>query len=149
MEETPSNEPLLDSPEKMNCNNDSSELKNLQPSNEYLIRTKDIKDSKDLSDHKMISNSFNPKEKTTVTDYLVKNNKTNTSYVANKSIKNAKKAVLDYEVLGRDEDKNLTLLSVNLHTGRSHQIRVQLANLGYQSMEIKDTDKNLLNQENK
>lgn len=71
------------------------------------------------------------KKKATVTDYLVKNNKTNTSYVTNKSTTNAKKAVLDYEVLGRDEEKNLTLLSVNLHTGRSHQIRVQLANLGH------------------
>lgn len=41
---------------------------------------------------------------------------------------NAKKAVLEYETL--KTSKNLSLLCVNLYTGRSHQIRVQLAEIG-------------------
>lgn len=60
-------------------------------------------------------------------DYLVKNEKNNMSKVCQKDIKNAKLAKLDYEVLKYDEDLNLSVLKVNLHTGRHHQIRVQLA----------------------
>ena len=45
--------------------------------------------------------------------------------------KNAKLAKLDYEVLAYNEIKNLSLVKVNLHTGRHHQIRVQLAHVGH------------------
>lgn len=65
------------------------------------------------------------KKAATLTDYLVKDHRKNQVYVANKNKKNAKKAVLDYEVIG--EKNGLSLLSINLHTGRPHQIRVQLA----------------------
>lgn len=62
----------------------------------------------------------------TLEDYLVKNRKTNTSYVTSKDTKDAKRAVLDYKTIS--EYKALSLLEVKLHTGRSHQIRVQLSN---------------------
>ena len=45
--------------------------------------------------------------------------------------KNAKLAKLDYEVITYNEVKNLSLLKINLHTGRHHQIRVQLSNFGH------------------
>lgn len=38
-------------------------------------------------------------------------------------------AKLDYEVVGKQD--NLSLVKVKLHTGRSHQIRVQLAHAGH------------------
>lgn len=60
-------------------------------------------------------------------DYLWKDEKTNTSYVVRANKPNAKQAILDYEVLKYDESSNLSVLKVNLHTGRHHQIRVQLA----------------------
>ena len=66
------------------------------------------------------------KQSGTLEDYLVKNRKTNTSYVTSKNTKDAKRAVLDYKTIGVDEA--LSLLEVKLHTGRSHQIRVQLSN---------------------
>ena len=70
-----------------------------------------------------------PKEKkATLEDYLVKDGKTNTSRVATKDEKEAKKAVLSYEVLKQKADK--TLVQVMLETGRHHQIRVQMANMG-------------------
>ena len=53
------------------------------------------------------------------------------SKVVSKEKKNAKLAKLDYEVLVYDEIKNLSLLKVNLHTGRHHQIRVQLSHFGH------------------
>jgi len=65
------------------------------------------------------------KSAATLEDYLVKDHRTNQVFIAKSDTKNAKKAVLDYEVMG--EKDNLSLLSINLHTGRPHQIRVQLA----------------------
>lgn len=61
-------------------------------------------------------------------DYLLKNEQTNTTSVVNKETPGAKLAVLEYETLQRAG--GYFLLSVYLHTGRSHQIRVQLANIG-------------------
>ncbi|MBR6957437.1 MAG: RNA pseudouridine synthase, partial [Erysipelotrichaceae bacterium] len=59
----------------------------------------------------------------TLTDYLIKDSKTNTVSVSDEA--HGKKAVLDYELLNSRNDLNL--VKVNLHTGRSHQIRVQFA----------------------
>lgn len=67
------------------------------------------------------------KNKATLTDFLLKDNRTNMTSVVNKSNKDAKKAILDYEVVQTDRKENLSLLKVKLHTGRSHQIRVQLS----------------------
>lgn len=67
----------------------------------------------------------------TLEDYLYKDERNNISKVVNKNKKNAKFAKLDYEVIKYDEVKNLSLVKVNLHTGRHHQIRVQLSNFGH------------------
>lgn len=65
-------------------------------------------------------------------DYLVKDGRTNTSRVGSQNDKDAKKAILSYEVLatGKDDDKDISLVKVKLETGRHHQIRVQMANMG-------------------
>ncbi|WBL15763.1 RluA family pseudouridine synthase [Sutcliffiella sp. NC1] len=60
--------------------------------------------------------------------YLHKDNRKNKVSVVSPNYPKAKKAVLDYEVL--DSKKGFSLLSVNLHTGRPHQIRVQLSAIG-------------------
>ena len=67
----------------------------------------------------------------TLEDYLYKDERNNTSKVVHKDKKNAKLAKLDYQVLKYNEVKDLSLLEINLHTGRHHQIRVQLANFGH------------------
>jgi len=67
------------------------------------------------------------KDKDTLEDYLLKNERLNMSKVVNEGIKNSKRASLDYEVLKYNEEINLSVLKVNLHTGRHHQIRVQLS----------------------
>ncbi len=71
------------------------------------------------------------KEKGTLEDYLYKDERNNISKVVNATKKNAKLAKLDYEVLKYNEVKDLSLVKVNLHTGRHHQIRVQLSNFGH------------------
>lgn len=67
----------------------------------------------------------------TLEDYLVKNEKTNLSRVAAKENKSAKLAKLDYETIKYDEELNLSVLKIRLHTGRHHQIRVQLSSRGH------------------
>lgn len=64
-------------------------------------------------------------------DYLYKDERNNISKVVKSEKKNAKLAKLDYEVITYNEVKKLSLLKINLHTGRHHQIRVQLANFGH------------------
>ena len=64
----------------------------------------------------------------TLTDWLVRNEKQNKSYVRHSEGNGAKKAVLDYRIIGTSD--RYTLVEVNLKTGRHHQIRCQLANIG-------------------
>lgn len=61
-------------------------------------------------------------------DYLVKNERQNKSYAHPNPVQGSKKAILDYRVIGKSD--RYYLLEVHLHTGRHHQIRCQLANIG-------------------
>lgn len=62
-------------------------------------------------------------------DYLLKNKNTNIVNVVDKNTKGAKYAYLEYNVLS--ESRNFSLVKINLHTGRAHQIRVQFSNAGH------------------
>ncbi|WP_298454964.1 RluA family pseudouridine synthase [uncultured Prevotella sp.] len=64
----------------------------------------------------------------TLTDWIRRNEKQNKSYAYSREVPDSKKAVLHYKVIGRSD--NYTLVEVNLMTGRHHQIRCQLANIG-------------------
>lgn len=74
-----------------------------------------------------------PKESGMLEDYLIKDGKTNTTKVAAKGVKGAKKAQLEYEVLDVFETDQgvFSYLLIELLTGRHHQIRVQFASRGY------------------
>ena len=71
------------------------------------------------------------KDKDTLENYLLKNERTNTSRIVKENTPGSKYAKLDYEVLKHKEEINLSLLKILLHTGRHHQIRVQLAGMGH------------------
>lgn len=75
----------------------------------------------------VIVNGKFKEKKGTLKDYLLKNERLNKSRVVEEGTKNSKYAELDYEVLKYDKEQNLSLLKINLHTGRHHQIRVQLS----------------------
>lgn len=64
-------------------------------------------------------------------NYLLKNAKTNMSKVVKEGTKGAKLAKLDYEVLKYNEEIDLSVVKIRLHTGRHHQIRVQLKNISH------------------
>ena len=68
------------------------------------------------------------KEKDTLIDWLKKNSKNNKSYAYKKEVANSKKAILHYEVIKKLQ--NYFLLEIRLETGRHHQIRSQLYNIG-------------------
>ncbi len=63
-----------------------------------------------------------------LTDWLLKDSKTNTSRRVDADVSGAKEARLRYKMLGTSKDS--WLLEVELLTGRHHQIRVQLYGMG-------------------
>lgn len=64
--------------------------------------------------------------------YLKKDLRENTVSVVPQSVEGAKKAILNYKVLQtlNTAEGPLSLIQVQLETGRSHQIRVQMAHIG-------------------
>ena len=70
-----------------------------------------------------------PKKKQTLTNYLKKNPINNMGYVCGQTVAGAKFAELEYNVI--EEQAGLSLTEIKLHTGRTHQIRVQTSHLGY------------------
>jgi 23S rRNA pseudouridine1911/1915/1917 synthase len=69
-----------------------------------------------------------PKNEDNLIHFLKRNEKNNTSKAHLKEIPESKKASLDYKII--KELTNYFALEINLHTGRHHQIRAQLAAIG-------------------
>lgn len=68
------------------------------------------------------------KDHDTLIHYLKRNEKNNTSKAHLKEVPESKKANLDYKIIKTLD--NYFALEINLHTGRHHQIRAQLAAIG-------------------
>ena len=68
------------------------------------------------------------KDEDTFVDYLLKLDNGNTIVTTKDK---GKESVLTYKVLKRNYEKNEKLVSIDLKTGRHHQIRVQFASRGY------------------
>lgn len=68
------------------------------------------------------------KENGILADYLMKDNKTNSSYVTTKE--EGKESKLEYSLIHKatKDDKVYALYDIHLLTGRHHQIRVQMSN---------------------
>lgn len=64
----------------------------------------------------------------TINHFLVRNTKQNKSYAHQKEVANSKKASLTYTHVSSSD--RFHLLEIDLHTGRHHQIRAQLAAIG-------------------
>ena len=69
-----------------------------------------------------------PEDKDTITHFLKRNEKQNKTYVYDTEVKDSKKASLTYQIAGRSD--RYYLLEIELHSGRHHQIRAQLAGIG-------------------
>lgn len=72
-----------------------------------------------------------PEKEGTLTDYLLRDGRSNTSAVVTEQTPGAKRAVLHYHLAAIQDTPARSLVRVKLETGRHHQIRVQLAHAGY------------------
>lgn len=88
-----------------------------------MLREKTIKKT-----YWAVIEKFPKKENATLINYLKKNPKNNKSTAYVKEIDGSKKAILHYQLLKKLD--NYSLLEIDLETGRHHQIRVQLSNIG-------------------
>ena len=68
------------------------------------------------------------KQEDTLVHFLKRNEKNNTSKAHLKEVPESKLAKLDYKII--KELNSYFVLEINLHTGRHHQIRAQLAAIG-------------------
>ena len=66
-------------------------------------------------------------------NYLYKDERNNISKVVDKNKKGAKEAKLEYTVIGHTvyKGEDCSYIRIKLYTGRHHQIRVQMSNIGY------------------
>jgi 23S rRNA pseudouridine1911/1915/1917 synthase len=69
-----------------------------------------------------------PEDTQTITHFLKKIEDQNKTYVYDKEVKGSKEASLTYRLVGRSE--RYYLLEIELHSGRHHQIRAQMAAIG-------------------
>jgi 23S rRNA pseudouridine1911/1915/1917 synthase len=69
-----------------------------------------------------------PEQESVLTNYLLRNGKQNKTQVYNMPVDDAQLAELSYKIIAHSD--KYFLLEINLHTGRHHQIRAQLAHLG-------------------
>lgn len=69
-----------------------------------------------------------PEPQGTLTHWLTRNEKLNIARAYDREVPNSKRAVLDYRIVAQSE--RYFLLEIELHTGRHHQIRCQLAKMG-------------------
>ena len=68
-------------------------------------------------------------KRATLRDYLHRDKAKRMSFVVAEGSPESQEAVLDYEVLG--EKNGLSLVRIRLHTGRTHQIRVQFSSRAF------------------
>ncbi len=71
-----------------------------------------------------------PKKTDTLCDFLIKDSKNNMVKVLKKPINGAKEIITKYNLISYNSKSNLSLLEIELVTGRTHQIRAHMASIG-------------------
>ena len=96
-----------------------------------LSRMNELVKSRDFhKNYLAVVKAMPPQPEGHIENYLIRNEALNKSFVSqDKANKNAKLASLDYRLLATSSG-GYHLLEIELHTGRHHQIRCQLAHLG-------------------
>lgn len=63
--------------------------------------------------------------------YLFKDSKKSLVYISDVPKKDYLEIITEYTVINKDKQNNTSELDVNLHTGRTHQIRAHMAHIGH------------------
>ena len=88
------------------------------------ILSKDIAEQKFKKEYLALVHGT-PQQKGEMQDLLFKDSRKNKSFVVKRERKGVKKASLEYELINTCDE--LSVVRILLHTGRTHQIRVQFA----------------------
>ena len=110
-----------------------------QPVEGLLVFAKDARTARKLSDslqkgsltkkYVALTAGVPQTQEGVLTDFLVKDGRTNLSKVVLADTPGAKEASLSWKLLAHNDD--FSLLEIELFTGRHHQIRVQMAHAGF------------------
>ena len=90
--------------------------------------SRQIRDNEFEKEYLAVVHGCPAKEKDTMRDLLGRDKARKMTFVAKEAAKGVQEAVLDYTVLSKAED--MSRVRIRLHTGRTHQIRVQFASRG-------------------
>ena len=63
--------------------------------------------------------------------YLFKDTKKSIVYISDTPKKDYQKIITEYTIIKKDAIKNISYLDINLHTGKTHQIRAHLSHIGF------------------
>ena len=91
--------------------------------------SRQIRDNEFEKEYQAVVHGGPVEEQGTLTDLLGRDKARKMTFVAPEPAKGVQEAVLDYRVLNRTGD--MTKVQIRLHTGRTHQIRVQFASRGW------------------
>lgn len=88
--------------------------------------------NKEIEKHYLTKVYGIPKEHhSTLEAYLFKDSKKSIVYISDIPKKNYSKIVTEYTIIKKDYKTNTCFLDINLHTGKTHQIRAHLSHIGY------------------
>ena len=71
------------------------------------------------------------KSQSTLEAYLFKDNKKSLVYIYDEPRKGTVKIITSYKIIKVNKKDNTSVLEINLHTGKTHQIRAHLAHIGH------------------
>lgn len=91
--------------------------------------SRQIRDNEFEKEYQAVVHNGPVEEVGTLVDLLGRDKARKMTFVATEMAKGVQEAILDYRVLNRTDD--MTKVQIRLHTGRTHQIRVQFASRGW------------------
>lgn len=90
--------------------------------------SRQIREGEFAKEYLAVLHGIPAKREDTLRDLLGRDNARKMTYVAQEPGKDVQEAVLDYQVVS--QSKELSHVKIQLHTGRTHQIRVQFSSRG-------------------
>ena len=91
----------------------------------FYFFTKNFQNNKIHKTYWAIVEGLQESENGTLEDYLVFNTKKQKAFLYDEEVRKSKKVILDYQIIGKGQ--KYSFVEVNPKTGRTHQIRAQLA----------------------